>query len=106
MEREVLNSKISFLLEISPALAVLDAKNPAQSTTRTVQDSLETLQEIGLRLHEDTGLQAFFQYCKCIGLEFHQMGIQAEVLLGLLGAPGVMCENMENIDKQDASIRR
>ena len=34
------------------------------------------------------------------------MGIQAEVLLGLLGAPDVMGENMANIDQQDASIRR
>ena len=34
------------------------------------------------------------------------MGIQAEVLLGLLGAPGVMRENIGNIDKQDTSIRR
>ena len=53
-----------------------------------------TLPEIGLRLREEKGLQAFMQNCKCV------------VLLGLLGDPGMMRENHGHIDKRDPSIRR
>ena len=106
LNADVFASKMDFLNEIMPALSVLDVADPAPQNARSCRDALETLQEVGVRLHEETGLQAFLQNCKCVGLELYNLGMQAEVLLGLLGDPGFFRQNLGSVDKQDPSIKR
>ena len=56
--------------------------------------------------HEETGLQAFLQNCRCAGLELCNLGMQAEVLLGLLGGPGCFRENLGSVYRQDPTTKR
>ncbi len=106
LNKDLFSKRLEKLTELLPHLQVLDGFNAGRSMeSRDMNGALLALHEYGVELGSDRTTQKFLQQMKYIGIRMYQLGVESEILPGLLENPKLYRSQIGTVERQHKKIQ-